>query len=38
MIINWAFNHSTFIVIPVIKGNQFTNPPKSAKTAPILST
>jgi hypothetical protein len=38
IIINWAFNQLTFIVTPVINGNQFTNPPSKAKTAPILKT
>ena len=28
IIINWAFNHSIFIVIPVIRGNQLTKPSK----------
>jgi hypothetical protein len=34
---NWIFNHFGFIVNPTINGNQFTNPPINAKTAPNLS-
>jgi len=35
---NCTFSHLGFIVNPVIRGNQFTNPPIRANTAPILST
>jgi hypothetical protein len=35
---NWIFNKMGFIVNPVIKENQFTNPPIKPNTAPILNT
>jgi len=35
---NCDFNKIGFIVSPVIIGNQFTNPARRAKTAPILRT
>jgi len=36
--VNWTFSHLGFIVKPAIKGNQLTNAPMRANTAPILST
>lgn len=35
---NWALSHDGFIVKPDIRGNQCTNAPMRANTAPILKT
>lgn len=34
----WIFAHRSFNVYPVNRGNQWTNPPIIAKTAPIDKT
>lgn len=38
IIANCAFDQFGCIMSPVIKGNQWLNPAKMAKTAPILRT
>ena len=36
--VNWALSNEGFKVTPLNSGNQFTNPPNKANTAPILRT